>query len=364
MKPKIGIVTIHTDFNYGAVLQAVATQKFLELNGFDAEIIDYENSIISEQSKLIYKQDGKIKGYLMTFVRNTIFGRYRYFKKAIKNLDLYRKKSQKSYKTFNDLKDTPYEILVSGSDQIWNPLISRGLDPIFLLQFGAPKKRISISTSMGSYTLKENEKKIFREALATYSHISVREEFAKSQLQKLVNAKIKVLVDPTLLLTRKVWWDCLAKDSQFAQKKEKYIVTYFVGGNKNKYRPIIKEYSDALELPVWTIQYSNYNWKESTKKILGASIIDFIALIANADLVITDSFHGVAFSVNMETDFVALTNSGNPVRVKEFLGKLHLEKRIDLQAKQYEKIDYCKVRDELDEMRNDSANWIINAIME
>ena len=86
---RIGIVTIHTDFNYGAVLQAVATQKLLELSGYDAEIIDYENPVISEQSKIISKQNGKIKGYLITFIRNTIFGRYFFYKKATKDLNQY-----------------------------------------------------------------------------------------------------------------------------------------------------------------------------------------------------------------------------------------------------------------------------------
>ena len=88
---KIGIITIHTDFNYGAVLQAIATQKVFEINGYDAEIIDYRNKFIDQQSKLMYKQNNKFKGYFITLIRNTIFGRYFYYKKAIKNLDKYKK---------------------------------------------------------------------------------------------------------------------------------------------------------------------------------------------------------------------------------------------------------------------------------
>lgn len=75
-KMKAGIVTIHTDFNYGAVLQAVATQKFLELNGVNAEIIDYENKEIAKQFKLFYKQGKTLFGYGVTFVRNVFFGRF------------------------------------------------------------------------------------------------------------------------------------------------------------------------------------------------------------------------------------------------------------------------------------------------
>ena len=172
---KIGIVTIHTDFNYGAVLQAIATQKIFEINGYDAEIIDYRNKFIDQQSKIMYKQDNKIKGYLITLIRNTIFGRYHYYKKAIKDLDLYRKKSFKRYYTISDLNNTNYDILVAGSDQLWNPVISNGIDPVFLLDFGKPKKRISIATSMGSYRLKENDLNVFKDSLKKFSSISVRE---------------------------------------------------------------------------------------------------------------------------------------------------------------------------------------------
>lgn len=359
---KIGIVTIHTDFNYGAVLQAVATQKFLELKGYDAEIVNYENPIIAEQSKIAYKQGNKLAGYVLTFIRNVFFGRYFYYKRAIKNLDKYRKKSKTKYYDLDDLNKVQYDILIAGSDQIWNPIISRGIDPVFLLQFGYPEKRISISSSIGSYCLNDTDKEIFSKALSGFSAIGVREEFAREQLQPLVSEKIKVLCDPTLLLDRKIWWNNYGKKSKYADIKQKYIVTYFVGSNKGKYRPTISKYAKKLNLPVWTIQYSNYYWKESDKKIVGASIIDFIALIANAQLVITDSFHGVAFSLNMGVNFVALTNSENPVRVQELLNKLDESDRIDMKVEDYQDLNKDKIQQKLNKIRNDSIDWILNAI--
>lgn len=359
---KIGIVTIHTDFNYGAVLQAVATQKLFEINGYDAEIIDYRNKFIDQQSKLIYKQDNKMKGYFITLVRNTVFGRYFYFKKAIKELDKYRKKSTKRYYTIDDLNNTKYDILIVGSDQLWNPVISNGIDPVFLLNFGKPKKKISVATSMGSYNLNEHDSEIFKKCFKDFSSISVREKHAIEQLQPLVSQKIKELLDPTLLLDKKTWLEEYAKDSKYYESNEKYILTYFVGGEKYKYKNKVIEYSKKLGLPVWSIQYSNYNWKETDRKILGASIIDFIALINNATLVLTDSFHGVAFSVNLGTDFVALTNTQNPIRVKEFLNKLNLDDRIDMDSNKFHKVDFSKVNDKLSAMRKDSLDWIFKSI--
>ena len=359
---KIGIVTIHTDFNYGAVLQAIATQKIFEINGYDAEIIDYRNKFIDQQSKIMYKQDNKIKGYLITLIRNTIFGRYHYYKKAIKDLDLYRKKSFKRYYTISDLNNTNYDILVAGSDQLWNPVISNGIDPVFLLDFGKPKKRISIATSMGSYRLKENDLNVFKDSLKKFSSISVREKHAINQLQPLVSTKIKEILDPTLLLNPQTWIDDYAKKSKYYKINEKYILTYFVGGEKSKYKSKITKYAKKLGLPVWSIQYSNYNWKEINKKILGASVIDFIALIKNASVILTDSFHGVAFSVNLGKDFVALTNTQNPIRVKEFLEKLGLDNRIDMDPEDFKMINYIEVNKKLLKMRNDSLKWIFESI--
>ncbi len=355
---KIGIMTIHNDFNYGAVLQAVATQKFLELQGYDAEIINYENSVIAEQSKIVYKQGGRRIGYIVTFIRNVFFGRYFYYKKATNKLDLYQKKSETKYSSLDELDNSNYDVLIAGSDQIWNPIISRGIDPAFLLQFGNPEKRISISSSMGSYCLDDHEKDIFYNALKDFAAISVREEFAKEQLQPLITREVQVLCDPSFFLDHDIWWNEYAKKSRYADVEEKYIVTYFVGSNKRKYRKVVSQYAKKMNLPVWTIQYSNYNWKESDKKILGASIIDFIALIANAQLVITDSFHGVAFSLNMGTDFVALTNQENPVRVRELLTKIGENERIDMGVEEFHGLNVNKTWKSIEELRRESGNWI------
>lgn len=359
---RIGIITIHTDFNYGAVLQAIASQRLFEIKGYDSEIIDYENPVIAQQSNLLYKQDGRYIGYIKTFVRNTLFGRYWYYKKAIKDLDQYRKKSVKQYHTVEELNDCPYDVLIAGSDQLWNPVISRGLDPVFLLQFSQGKKKVSFSTSMGSRPLLEEEKEVLKKALSDFSKISVRENFAREQLMELVDKDIKVTLDPTLLLGRDIWWNDYASKSKYANKNENYILTYFVGGNKEQYRPVIAQYAKKMNMKVRTIQYSNYTWKESNEKILGASIVDFIALIANADLVITDSFHGVAFSVNMGSNFIAIANKANPVRVKEFLQKVGLEDRINMDVDDFIEVDYDKVYPKLNDLREDSINWILNAI--
>lgn len=358
---KIGIMTIHTTYNYGAVLQAYATEAFYNAQGYDAELVDYTNDHIQEQLKLFYKQDGKIKGYFITFIRNTVFGRLHYYKKAFGNIKNTCRFSNKHYSTLSELDSTNYDVLVAGSDQLWNPLISGELDPAFFLQFGNSRK-ISVASSVGSSKLNDKELLKVKDYLKSFDAISVREEFAKEQLQPLTSKEIKILLDPTLLLSREHWIHEVAVNSKFYSTKEKYIVTYFAGGNKDSHRKIIREYAEKFNLPVWTIQYSNYSWKESSRKILGASMEDFVALIANASLVITDSFHGVAFSVNLGTDFVALTNKANPVRVKALLEKIGITERIDMPVDKYHPVEYGAVTPKLKALQEDSIAWAINAV--
>lgn len=358
---KVGIMTIHTTYNYGAVLQAYATQAFFSSRGYDAELINYTNPHVQEMLKLTYKQDGKLSGYFKTFVRNTIFGRLHYYKKGFSHIDDICKFSKK-YKTSDDLKDVKYDVLVAGSDQLWNPLITGKLDSLFFLQFGEAKKRIAVASSLGSHLLTDSEKEAIKCYFEKFDYISVREQFAKKQLQSLTNKEIKILMDPTLLLTREFWINSIINRSQYKSKKEKYIVTYFAGGNKGSHRKIISEYAKYLNLPVWTIQYSNYTWKESSKKILGATIEDFVALIANADLVITDSFHGVAFSLNMGTNFIALTNATNPVRVQALLSRLGIAERIDMPTELYKPVNYAEITPILKDLQEDSAEWVIKAV--
>ena len=359
---KIGIMTIHTTFNYGAVLQAYATEELLNGLGYDAELVDYTNNHIQEQLKLSYKQDGKMKGYFVSFVRNTFFGRLMYYKRAFRDIRSICNFSKKKYHTIEELNQTNYDVLVAGSDQLWNPVITGELDEAFFLQFGQPQKRISLASSMGSSKFSESDLEKVKKYLNIFNSISVREQFAKEQLDKLTEKKIKVLLDPTLLLNKNEWLCKVVSRSRYADCNEKYIVTYFAGGNKSSHREIIRQYSELLNLPVWTIQYSNYTWKESSKKILGASMEDFVALIANAQLVITDSFHGVAFSVNLQKNFVALTNKANPVRVRALLDNLDIPERIDMSIDQYHEVDYSKVSPKLNMLREDSIRWVCDAI--
>ncbi len=358
----VGIVTFHRANNYGVLLQAYATATFINANGYNAQIVDYTNAYEQRIQKLAYKEGGRMIGYATSFLKNVLLRKRHYYKKAFGDSDGLFPLSEKRYTSKDQMDGLKYDVLVAGSDQIWNPIITGGIDDVFLLNFGESKKRISVASSVGNSNLSENDKRIVEKTLERFSAISVREEFAKKQLEKLTDIDIKVLLDPTFLLEKSEWWERLGSKSQYAHTTEKYILTYFVAPNKEEYHARVAEYAKRLKLPVWTIQYSNYTWKESSKKIVGATLEDFIALIYNAELILTDSFHGNAFSINLNRNFVAFKHKTNPVRVVSLLEKLGISERLNMRPEDYVEVDYSIINQHLETLRNDSKSWVLDAL--
>ena len=361
----VGIVTYFKSYNYGVWLQAYATERFFEKEGFDAYIINYANRLENQTTKLAFKEKNRISGYFISFLKAIIFGRVTYYKKGFGNhLYDYYKLSSKEYTSSTDMKNLKYDILVAGSDQLWNPNRTYGkLDSAFLLQFGNCEKKISLSTSLGSDTVRETDKHIFTEAFRTFDAISVREEFAYEQLCDLTELPIKITVDPTFLLEKEEWIK-LMKKSTINKIPSKYILTYFVSSNKRstKYYSIIEKYARKLNIPILAIQFSRAKSTPYDKLIVGATIADFLYLLNNSTLMITDSFHGVALSINLEKEFVAIENVENPERVKHLLNELGLENRIDLDVDEYNTIDYKSVSEKVNCSRIDTKNWVLEAV--
>ncbi len=361
-KDKIGIVTYFKSYNYGVWLQAYATQRFLDINGYKSEIINYSNHYEKQKLKYSYKEGNKSIGYITSFLKSVLYGKVRYYNRGFrKHLKECYTLSDKEYNSTDALRNVDYDILIVGSDQVWNPKITNGLDKVFLLQFGHPHKRLSISSSLGSVELSQRDKKELVDALKSFDAISVREQFAKDFLKNDLNNDIKVLPDPTFLLTKEQWISSMVKKSAYWDKKEKYILTYFVSNEKRKAENIelIKCYSATLGIPVYAIQFSTFFSDGVSKKIVGSSIFDFLALLFNAELMITDSFHGIALSINLNKNFIAIVNSENPIRVQNLLNYLKLTDRIGMQPNDYQEIDYKSVNRIIDDFRTEAQEWII-----
>lgn len=361
---KIGIITFHhAKHSYGAFLQAFATLYFLRMNGFEAEIINYENKW--EQKEIHFTSNLKTNSFMLInwfarlFIYGTIFDPCRNKKK----IDSFYKFVSKKTK-YKDLKKTKYEIVIAGSDQIWNPEITNGIDDAFFLAPFEKSKKISYASSVGSTVFSDLEKAKIGPLLNDFASIGVREDFASRELSPLCSKKIQVVCDPTFLLTREEWTNIIETNKcQKTNKNEKYILTYFVGNNFDYYWNRISDIVSTINLPVFNIQSHRKKYKHVDKTIYNILPFELISLIQNADYILTDSFHGTAFSINLNKNFTAVLNNNNPVRVQNLLSIVGLENRIDNGLKtDISFIDYKNVNATIKKYTSLSKCWFIESI--
>ena len=224
---KIAIVTFQKSYNYGALLQAFATQKVIENMGFECELIDYVNKDEKKENVMFsYKKNIGLKNNIKNIIRNVFLLSYFIRKKNFEPF-FNKMKLSKSLKSDQNLDVffEQYDSVIAGSDQIWNPLITGGqLEKVFLLDFKANNK-LSYASSCGSY-IYENEKNYLKNCLSDFSVVNVREPFLKEQLQKIGIKNVNVVLDPTLLLTKEEWTSCCFDELYLNKRKDKYIFVY------------------------------------------------------------------------------------------------------------------------------------------
>lgn len=303
---KIGIITIHKSPSYGGSLQSYALYKYLKDAGHNVEIIDlyrpahegYRCSLKHQYNRTSFIN--KIKNVIRFVFRIKTSKRINpeYNENFIK-FNSYIKLS-KPYHGVDELYANPpsYDIYITGSDQVWNPLQPYLIEPYFLT-FVRNKnaRKISYAASMGINQLYPKEKKLFKSWIEKYDAVSVREEELKDYLQQFINKDIIRVADPTFLVDKNIWKEL----SIGTVPTFKYILLFELDNN-NKLLSFTKRISLQANIPLIVI---GQNKVESIDKtyitVKDAGPSEFLSYIKNAEMVITDSFHGTVFSIIMET---------------------------------------------------------------
>ncbi len=354
---RTGIITLHRSYSYGACLQAYATYLTIKKLGHDPVMIDYSNEYEQCQNQIISKRPNFsiLKNLEYTLENILLLKRYN-MKKAFNDFhNIYVKTDR-----FTSLLDLQQNIdkenldcIISGSDQLWNPDIFNGLDTAYLLDFGSDGlKRIAYAASAGSHIYTEEEINIIKPLLKRYNAISVRETKLKEQLNCCLDIDIELVLDPTFLLSPQEWLDFANGVNRY--DKQKYILLYMIGvpfaEYKILYAPIVRYYAQMLNTPVYAINPMSFvKLVGANRNITDASPKELINLINGAELIITSSFHGVAFSVSLNKPFIALKTS-NFERINNLLSILNLNSR------SIDSYDETKCRELLDIINYDFPN--------
>jgi len=364
----VGIMTWFTYNNYGTLLQVSALSKIISDMGYNPLVINYIPRIrktnifdmnFSYMNNNILEKEKK-KKYKCTIENNN------------KKFEEYRNNKLK----FTDIADSHIELkkiaqemdkIVCGSDQIWSPTV---YDSRYYLDFVDDKsKKIAYAPSFGVSTIKskyiENE---IKQLLNEFSSLSVREEAGKKIIKNLIQKDVKIVLDPTLLL------DCTEWDKylNFANEKpnnNKYILCYFLGNNKEYYK-LAKKISNQLniELKIIPTNYKSLNSKIDFADNCGPS--EFVKLIKEASYVLTDSYHGMLFSIIYNVQFIILkrfkdNHLSQNSRIYNTLKVLNLTDRLyckNLDHILNNEINYQKINKKVEELKKESLKYLKEAI--
>ena len=304
-------------YNYGSILQAYALQSELkELGIDDYEIIcQYGKKVASisnlkEKIKRIGVRQS-LKRIVWKFGLKKLRDRNRNIQSFVDN---YLHVSQKEYNEENIVEaNNVYDGFVCGSDQIWNPKLT-DVNSMYWLTFASKEKlKFSYAPSIGVDKFSDEQKEAIKNNLSSFKGISSREENGTNLINDAVGAnKCVTVLDPTLLVDRKIWDNISLSENQYG---EKYIFVYMLRGTK-KQRKLIEEFAKLKGLKIVTMPFLDnekieiYDFKFGDIKLWDASPADFITVIRNAEYVFTDSFHCMLFSCMYHRDFYTFPKIG------------------------------------------------------
>lgn len=357
---KIGILTYHRAYNYGAFLQAFALKSFLEKEGYEVSFVDYW-PLDHEKLYRLWDETSGLKSFLRNLVlawkRNARYKRFR--KLQQKYLIIDRKPLFRSAQELNNLN---YDVIIYGSDQIWwkSRTDKSGFDPVYWgQQINKKMKKVSYAASMGIIDLNDKDLSDIRNYLVAFSSISVREIQLMNVLQPLTDKTISVVLDPTLLVPAS-FWESLCREK--VSVKGQYILYYRMMGDE-KSDLLALEISRKLNLPIVKIVGSIGSYKVDRINSL-TDPIHFLTLIRSAEYVISTSFHGVALSIQFNKEFYSMGMKNNSDRVSSLLSLLGLENRMidSIPSDLSDKIDYTAVLSKLSALQKESAGYLTSSI--
>lgn len=359
---KIGILTYHSGYNYGACLQAYALQTTLKKMGYESEIINFETERFVASREMFSRHPSRMKEIIKNISRipywNSLHERERMFDSF--TFDILH--STPRYKSEQDVIEhaTDYDCIICGSDQIWN--LSKTHDapaanPIFFLNFPKKQRRVAYAASFAKWVKEapahEDE---FMPWLKLFDSVSVREQDGVEYLRSR-EIECELTLDPTILLD--------ASDYDIISSKriiEKKYVLMFGWITNSDLVSTAKYVSNKLGLPVYNIVPPPRAMFCGIPRKLDVGPCEFLSMIKHAEFVVTNSFHGTAFSTTFEKPFVSVVTGKPDTRMASLLSQLglsdHLVTKDNVDVEAMMNTDFSLVKDKKQALRQSSFDFI------
>lgn len=359
---KVEIITLHRVTNFGSLLQTYATQTSIEQLGYEAETIDFVPEGLTFFRSVWPKGHSTVKR-LIKLLPLTACNLIQ-FSMSDRFLRKHIHLTKKRYGCYESLENNCPEadIYLSGSDQVWNTQNSNPPADLgaYYLAFAEDKKRVAYAGSFGKDDFSEEEKALVTNWLKQYQALSVREDTALDTLHNFGLGGVHV-VDPTLLLSAQQWRDFCTKK----KPKPGYVFVYNLNRNKTLERAAV---ALAEKKGLRVVNFADtFEFVKGAENRFGNDPMDFINYISNADYVLTDSFHGTAFSLNFSRQVLSIPAPKYNCRLESILRMTGCLDRMftsveEALEKAENPIDYSVVGERLDAARKVSAEYLKEAL--
>ena len=388
---KVGIATMTGGQNYGNTLQNYAVQEIISALGYEAWTLKnttkvgfpdcarkpvpiikklmpryiHDYRVVRLKQKYGCKNNRDCRGAGLRRAKNTLTD-YRAAKKSREEKFARFVAEHLRFDTVAfDSKCFPREHLdtfyafVCGSDQVWNPYFHTN-SMIEFLQFAPEYKRIAFVPSFGISEIPDTRTYDYAQWLASIPHLSVREEAGARIIQELTGREAQVLLDPSFGLTRAQWLKFARKPK--TAPKGKYVFCYFLGNEIHEYCRWIERYAEKHDCEIVEM------FDIHSLRYYDIDPCEFVWLLANAYAVFTDSFHGTAFSVNMQVPFVAFERQEGGAsmssRITTLLNKTGLSNRVFSKMKDsdIQRIDFSEANEVVADERKRMFDYLSYAL--
>lgn len=372
MKKKIAVVNRTNLKNFGSVLQVYALCDAVKKLGYEAEVV-WQSGNMSQNYDLrpnkVFKTALKLLCHptlLWSTVKTVMEVKGNVIDEGkIKKFDDFVAKNFNQ--TFYDPSEIErvaasdkYDKFICGSDQIWCTTTLYP-DPMMYLRFAPKEKRIAYAPSLGRNYIPNYNKRILKKYIKDVPCVSVREDEGHRLIKDLTGRDVAVVSDPTLLM-RNNEWDKLKEDVQLP---ERYVLCYFLDEPADDVQNAISKYAHKKNLDIvvlgklGTVDFPSDRIYQPT-----AGPGEFLTIISKAEMVITDSYHGMLFAINYHRNFWSVERAYSQFdqssRQLTVLSRLGMEKRYLKSNFNFTdaEIDYVKVQTKINDFVSYSMNYL------
>ena len=358
---KIGILTFHCAYNYGAMLQCYALQEYLSDCGIDVSVIDYRPSYMESLPPKLSGGHISLCHPIRSFKR--IFRQLPALSRKYESHRAFEKEYYRLTSTCRScdelgrlIADSLFDYIIIGSDQVWNSRIN-GADPIWYADVPdvSGVRFVAYAASAGDAVGNEVER--IRKSLSAFVSVSVREKDLSDRLKEVSGSEsMPVVADPVILAEQSVWEKMAGREDN--KDGRPYILVYQGQCNDAVYE-IARHLAEKYGADIISADY----YLNSFARGLSHTEVGpdgFVSMVRNALCVVTTSFHGAALSIVLHTPFYVVGYTKESSRCTQLLERAGLSERMISPADRPDTVemDFTASEQHLDAQRKESRDFL------